>query len=325
MVKAVLLSVRHLCSRPILLFVEGNVEVLDMGRNIFAFQFSDKEDYLKVLRGRPWAIQTHLLNLQLWDDDLLLKEVVFNICPFWVQFQGLTFSFMSLENAIRLGSAIGRVVMAENPVQDGKVIRNFLRLRVLVDISKPLAIGFWVPRNMKDDIWSEVRYERIPSFCYRCGIIGHDKKLCTLNVSSDDDEDCEFGSWLKASPPKPMMELIELVDSEWCERRETPRDGARELHARGAKNTTLQDCQKSESMQQGGNIGLGLSNKSTVEPLTAENVLWSNTVLAAGSAIGFVVYTGPETRAVMNTSHPETKMGLLDIEINRLAKVSYFI
>ncbi|KAG8982899.1 putative aminophospholipid-translocase, partial [Tulasnella sp. 427] len=58
-----------------------------------------------------------------------------------------------------------------------------------------------------------------------------------------------------------------------------------------------------------------------VDPLTAENVLWSNTVLAAGSAVGFVIYTGPETRAVMNTSHPETKMGLLDLEINRLAKI----
>jgi phospholipid-translocating ATPase len=59
----------------------------------------------------------------------------------------------------------------------------------------------------------------------------------------------------------------------------------------------------------------------TVEPLTAENLLWSNTVLAAGSAVGFVIYTGSETRAVMNTSHPETKVGLLDLEINRLAKV----
>lgn len=59
----------------------------------------------------------------------------------------------------------------------------------------------------------------------------------------------------------------------------------------------------------------------SVSPLTAENVLWSNTVLAAGSAVGFVVYTGAETRAVMNTSHPETKVGLLDLEINRLSKV----
>jgi len=59
----------------------------------------------------------------------------------------------------------------------------------------------------------------------------------------------------------------------------------------------------------------------TVEPLSAENMLWANTVLAAGSAIGFVVYAGPETRAVMNTSHPQTKVGLLDLEISQLAKV----
>jgi phospholipid-translocating ATPase len=61
----------------------------------------------------------------------------------------------------------------------------------------------------------------------------------------------------------------------------------------------------------------------TVEPLSAENALWANTVLAAGSAIGFVVYTGPETRAVMNTSHPQTKVGLLDLEISQLAKVCH--
>jgi phospholipid-translocating ATPase len=58
-----------------------------------------------------------------------------------------------------------------------------------------------------------------------------------------------------------------------------------------------------------------------VSPLTADNVLWANTVLAAGSAIGFIIYTGADTRAVLNTSHPKTKVGLLDLEINRLAKV----
>lgn len=67
------------------------------------------------------------------------------------------------------------------------------------------------------------------------------------------------------------------------------------------------------------NVPLGPVPK--VEPLTVENVLWANTVLAAGSAIGFIIYTGSETRAVMNTSHPETKTGLLEIEINRLAKI----
>ncbi|KAG9311135.1 hypothetical protein JVU11DRAFT_9050 [Chiua virens] len=63
------------------------------------------------------------------------------------------------------------------------------------------------------------------------------------------------------------------------------------------------------------------SSSPTMEALSAENMLWANTVLAAGSAVGFVVYSGGETRAVMNTSHPVTKVGLLDLEINRLAKI----
>ena len=80
-------------------------------------------------------------------------------------------------------------------------------------------------------------------------------------------------------------------------------------------------------------ISSDLSNSSvplnplppSVSPLTVENVLWSNTVLAAGSAVGFVMYTRAETCAVMNTSHPETKVGLLDLEINKLAKVSLLV
>jgi magnesium-transporting ATPase (P-type) len=72
-----------------------------------------------------------------------------------------------------------------------------------------------------------------------------------------------------------------------------------------------------------GNFTLGsASSQPEAFPLNAENVLWANTVLASGSAVGMVVYTGKETRAAMNTSEPETKTGLLDLEINRIAKVS---
>ncbi|KAJ4480845.1 protein transporter [Lentinula aciculospora] len=64
------------------------------------------------------------------------------------------------------------------------------------------------------------------------------------------------------------------------------------------------------------------SGGATVSPLTAENVLWSNTVLASsGTVIGFVIYTGTETRAVMNTSKAGTKVGLLEVEVNGLAKI----
>ncbi|KNC75541.1 hypothetical protein SARC_11937, partial [Sphaeroforma arctica JP610] len=62
-----------------------------------------------------------------------------------------------------------------------------------------------------------------------------------------------------------------------------------------------------------------------VEPLTIDNTLWTNTVLASGTAVGVVVYTGKESRSVMNTSQPHTKMGLLDEEINFLSKVLFVL
>lgn len=62
-------------------------------------------------------------------------------------------------------------------------------------------------------------------------------------------------------------------------------------------------------------------SRPQVEALAVENTLWTNTVLASGIAIGFVIYTGKDTRAVMNTNHPETKIGSIDREINKLSKV----
>ncbi len=38
-----------------------------------------------------------------------------------------------------------------------------------------------------------------------------------------------------------------------------------------------------------------------------ENTLWANTVLASGCAVGVVIYTGGDTRSVMNTTTPRSK------------------
>nr|XP_039267375.1 probable phospholipid-transporting ATPase IIB [Styela clava] len=59
------------------------------------------------------------------------------------------------------------------------------------------------------------------------------------------------------------------------------------------------------------------------EPLGIENTLWSDTVVASGTAIGVVIYTGKHTRSVMNASNPKTKVGLLDEEINKLTKILF--
>lgn len=118
------------------------LKVLDLERNVFVFQFTEKQDFLKVLRGRPWSIQSHLLNLQLWEEDMVQEEVNVDLWPIWVQFHGLPFCFLNRENALDLGSMIGKVVAVENPRDDGKLVRKVLRARVLLNVNDPLMTGF---------------------------------------------------------------------------------------------------------------------------------------------------------------------------------------
>lgn len=62
------------------------------------------------------------------------------------------------------------------------------------------------------------------------------------------------------------------------------------------------------------------TNTKTV-PLTVDQTLWANTVLALGTVIGMVVYAGQETRQLLNTTRLGVKTGLLELEINSLSKI----
>lgn len=74
-----------------------------------------------------------------------------------------------------------------------------------------------------------------------------------------------------------------------------------------------------------------VGNFTSNDPITGENkislsiesTLWANTVVASGTAIGLVIYTGPESRSVMNNEEPRSKVGLLDYEVNDITKVLF--
>lgn len=67
-------------------------------------------------------------------------------------------------------------------------------MRVLLPLSKPLDSGIWVNRKGKEPLWVNFKYERLPHFCFSCGRLDHETKLCkkdsrSLRVS--------FGAWLR--------------------------------------------------------------------------------------------------------------------------------
>ena len=65
---------------------------------------------------------------------------------------------------------------------------------------------------------------------------------------------------------------------------------------------------------------------SKKEALSLENTMWANTILASnGHCLGMVVYTGMESRSQMNSKDASTKVGKLDLEINRLSKMLFVL
>lgn len=62
-----------------------------------------------------------------------------------------------------------------------------------------------------------------------------------------------------------------------------------------------------------------VENLDVIEGVGLENTLWANTTLANGSCVGIVVYTGKETRISLNSREPSNKLGITDIELNKLA------
>lgn len=126
---------------------EFDVHVLDRNNLIFLFRFQDNKDYGRILKGRPWSILGFLLNLQVWDDSMILEDVNFEEVPFWVQFHGLPIVAFDNNNAKILGDSVGETVMLEKPMNGGRLGRNFIRVRSLIQPNKPLTSSFWVPRK----------------------------------------------------------------------------------------------------------------------------------------------------------------------------------
>lgn len=79
------------------------------------------------------------------------------------------------------------------------VWKLFTRIRVKLDVEKPLKRRLKIKPEGDSWSWINFKYERLGTFCFICGILGHSERDCNvLYANPDKVVEKVYGVWLRA-------------------------------------------------------------------------------------------------------------------------------
>ncbi|XP_074336020.1 uncharacterized protein LOC141673185 [Apium graveolens] len=155
-------------------------------------------DVQKVIEGGSWSFEQAMLVLHQvkpGEDPLMIKLREIDM---WVQVYDIPQGFLS-ENILKsVGSAMGRYIKLDPDTFEGGW-KQFVRITVAVNIEKPLKRRLKIKREGGSWSWLNFKYERLGTFCFVCGIIGHSERDCNI-VYANPEKLIEkaYGTWLRA-------------------------------------------------------------------------------------------------------------------------------
>nr|POF10712.1 hypothetical protein CFP56_46145 [Quercus suber] len=115
-------------------------EARDMGDHRVLFIFSEKFDVDRVLASEPWSFDKYLVALKPIGHQTEMKGLVFNSVHLWLQVHNLPIGCLKLRVAQDIASLVGDVINT-GAVDEDYEGSHFLRVRVRIDIRKPLCRG----------------------------------------------------------------------------------------------------------------------------------------------------------------------------------------
>ncbi|EOX93205.1 Uncharacterized protein TCM_002043 [Theobroma cacao] len=140
----------------------GQLTVNVIEDNKFLFAFSLKGDYDRVIKGNPWCFDRSLLVLKEFEEDLMdPEEIKFMKEELWIQVTGILLKLMTGETTKAIVNLVGQYVHVDSEkVCDKNQVK-----------------------------WINIQYERLPRFCYRCRVLGHNEKDCCIPCFDEKEHD----------------------------------------------------------------------------------------------------------------------------------------
>ncbi|MBA0587737.1 hypothetical protein Gorai_000859 [Gossypium raimondii] len=181
-------------------FTKEEVNFVALKEDAIIVKFGSMEDRSRILNLTPWLFDNCLFAMVPFVKGKDIDTYEFNLSPFWLRVYNIPLEYMDRQTALDVGNAIGELVAIDWKDRNGGWT-EFLRLKIKINISNPVRrVVKFVGRDGIEIICA-LKYERLPTFCYYCGLIGHTVKKCK---SKDRDSgfnvlNLQYGSWLRVN------------------------------------------------------------------------------------------------------------------------------
>lgn len=138
------------------------VKELDINRYIF--QFYHEVDIARVIEGSLWTFGRFQLVFERLKEGDDPRTVSINKVDIWVHLHGMIAGFMSQKVVTDVGNYVGEFIQSDSNNFVG-FWRDYFRVRVAIDLTKPLKRRMKLKRSNEVWCWVNFKYENIPTFC----------------------------------------------------------------------------------------------------------------------------------------------------------------
>lgn len=105
--------------------------------NFYLFQFYHEVDVKRAMNDCPWSFNRRALIMQRMKEGDIPRNIALSSLDLWMQVYDLKPGFMSEKILTEVGNYVGKFV-ASCPSNLTGVWRDYFRIRVTVDVTKPL-------------------------------------------------------------------------------------------------------------------------------------------------------------------------------------------
>ncbi|XP_030930790.1 uncharacterized protein LOC115956604 [Quercus lobata] len=175
----------------------SDLRIVEVGNDILHFKFNSKYQMEWVEKNGPWNFDNNLLLLCRWRKGLTAANISFSHSSFWVQIWGIPFELMIEETGKAVGDKIGKLLEVDKRSWQLDQAK-YMRVRVEIPLNKPLQRGGYLLNGEGEKVWVTFKYERLPTVCYKCGILGHDDRHCE-ELGLEQVTEYQYDDWIRAN------------------------------------------------------------------------------------------------------------------------------